>query len=96
MRHALATVICVLGLAAAAAAQQQEPTAARIRTRVPSPVPAATGAVTVDGAVTESMWESALKLELRYEVRPGENVAPPVRTEMLLAHDDRTLFVAFR
>ena len=103
MRHALATVMCVLCLATAAAAQQQEPTAtppsvgqARVRTRVPSPVPAATGAVTVDGAVTESMWETALTLELRYEVRPGENVPPPVRTEMLLAHDDRTLFVAFR
>jgi serine/threonine-protein kinase len=34
-------------------------------------------------AAEEALWEQALVLPLRYEVQPGENVDPPVQTEML-------------
>jgi hypothetical protein len=35
-------------------------------------------------------------MEMNYEVRPGENVPPPVKTEVLLAYDDTHLYCAFR
>ena len=59
-------------------------------------VPAAASAVRVDGVLDEEAWQGALALELRYEVQPGENVPPPVRTEVLLAYDESHLYVAFR
>lgn len=97
MRYAPVSIVCALVAGAVVSpAAAQEAAAVRGRTRVPFPIPSAIGSVTLDGAVTEPLWENALKLELRYEVRPGENIAPPVRTEMLLAYDDRRLFVAFR
>ena len=90
-------MLCALLLAAALAspAQAQE-VAAGTRTRTPFPVPRTTEALTLDGAIAESLWEQALVLELRYEVQPGENIQPPVRTEMLVAYDDVNLYVAFR
>lgn len=95
MRDALICGALLVG-SLEASAQTGDPVAARVRTRVPFPIPVAAGSVTLDGAVTEALWETALKLELRYEVRPGENIPPPVRTELLLAHDDQNLFVAFK
>ncbi len=44
----------------------------------------------------EETWKKALILELKYEVRPGENVTPPVRTEVLLTYDEKNLYAAFR
>lgn len=99
MRCSIVLALVLTGLSDVASAESEQettPTSTRLRTRVPFPIPAATGDITLDGAVTESLWETALKLELRYEVRPGENIPPPVRTELLLAHDDRNLYVAFR
>ena len=60
------------------------------------PVRRATSDVTIDRRVIEAVWAEALTLELRYEVRPGENVEPPVRTEMFLTFDDTHLLVAFK
>ena len=60
------------------------------------PVRRATSDITVDGRVIETAWADALTLELRYEVQPGENIKPPVRTEMFLTFDDTRLFVAFK
>ncbi|MBI4263130.1 MAG: carbohydrate binding family 9 domain-containing protein [Acidobacteria bacterium] len=93
MRHVLTNCLLIAAVALPSSASAQEIAS---RTRAPFPIPATTASVTLDGAVTESLWEDALTLELRYEVRPGENIPPPVRTEMLLAHDDRNLYVAFR
>ena len=46
--------------------------------------------------ISITAWISALSFELGYEVRPGENTVPPVRTEILLTFDERQLYVAFR
>jgi len=62
----------------------------------PFQVLAATSEITIDGTVDESAWESALHLSLDYEVRPGENITPPVRTEVFITHDDHRVLVAFR
>ena len=59
-------------------------------------VPRASSDIKVDALFDEEAWQSALILELKYEVRPGENVPPPVRTEVLLMYDEKTLYAAFR
>jgi len=59
-------------------------------------VPPTEDAITVDGRLDEKAWRDALVVTLDYEVRPGENTTPPARTEMLVTHDRRQLYVAFR
>jgi len=52
--------------------------------------------ITLDAVLDEAAWQNALVLELKYEVRPGENVTPPVRTEVLLTYDTKNFYAAFR
>ncbi len=56
----------------------------------------ATGEIVIDGAVDEPAWEEATRLEIGYEVSPGENIPPPVSTEVRLTYDDKAVLVAFR
>jgi hypothetical protein len=70
----------------------QDPTAVK----KPHTVPRATSEVTIDGAIEEQAWEDALILELNYEVRPGENIEPPVRTVVFITYDQGNVLVAFR
>ncbi|NIM49932.1 MAG: hypothetical protein GTN62_06560 [Gemmatimonadales bacterium] len=64
--------------------------------KVPHRVPKVFSQVRVDGVLDEDLWQQALVMELDYEVRPGENIPPPVRTEVLLAYTDSHLLAAFR
>jgi hypothetical protein len=64
--------------------------------KVPHRIPRVNSEVRTDGVLDEPCWEEALVLPLEYEVRPGENVPPPVRTDVLLAYDESELYVAFR
>jgi hypothetical protein len=59
-------------------------------------VPKAGSIIRIDGILDEEVWDRALLLELRYEVSPGENIDPPVQTEVLLTYDDENLYAAFR
>ena len=59
-------------------------------------VPKIESKITVDAVLDETAWQDALVLELKYEVRPGENVTPPVRTEVLLTYDAKNFYAAFR
>lgn len=52
--------------------------------------------VKIDGILNEKVWQEALMMELNYEVEPGENIKPSVKTEVLLAYDDSRLYIAFR
>jgi hypothetical protein len=52
--------------------------------------------ITIDGLLNEDAWAEALSLELDYEVRPGENTKPPVRTVLLATYDDRNVYFAFQ
>jgi hypothetical protein len=65
----------------------------------PAPVftiPRATAPVRIDGVIDEDAWKGALRLELPYEIEPGENTPAPVKTEVLLIYDDEGLHAAFR
>jgi hypothetical protein len=52
--------------------------------------------IKIDAVMDEEAWQKALVLELKYEVRPGENVTPPVRTEVFLTYNTRNLYAGFR
>jgi len=62
----------------------------------PFHVPRAVSEITVDAVLDEEAWQEALLLELNWEVRPGENVTPPVSTEVLITYDEANLYAAFR
>jgi hypothetical protein len=59
-------------------------------------VPRTENKIKIDAKLDEKAWQQALVLELLYEVRPGENVTPSVKTEVLLTFDFKTLYAAFR
>lgn len=53
----------------------------------------AEGPVTVDGVLSEAAWTQGEPLEIAYEFYPGNNVAPPVRTECRAGYDDENLYL---
>jgi hypothetical protein len=59
-------------------------------------VPRASSPIGVDGLVEEGAWEGALKLELPFQVWPGDNAPTEVRTEALLMYDSSHVYAAFR
>jgi hypothetical protein len=59
-------------------------------------VPRATSPVTLDGTLDEPAWDTALSIDLAWEVRPGENIKPPVRTICLVTYSDRFVYFGFR
>jgi hypothetical protein len=71
----------------------------QVKPKLPSPgscrVHRTTSPIQVDGLLDDQSWRHAGKVQLTYEVQPGENIPPRVRTGALIAHDDRNLDVAF-
>jgi Domain of unknown function (DUF5916)/Carbohydrate family 9 binding domain-like len=65
----------------------------------PTPVftiPRSSTPIRIDGVLDEEAWKGALRLDLPYEIEPGENTPAPVKTEVLLTYDDAGLHAAFR
>src|SRR4029450_7309055 len=52
------------------------------------------GAIAVDGDISDEGWTSAAKVETWYETNPGDNVAPKVRTVAWIGYDDKFLYGA--
>ena len=52
--------------------------------------------VRIDGVLEEEGWTTATVVDLPYEWFPGDNVAPPVKTEALITFDEDNLYVAFK
>lgn len=63
--------------------------------KTPHRVPMLDSKIRVDGVLDEVSWKDALKLELKYEVSPGENIAAPVRTEVFIYTTKTHLNVGF-
>ena len=59
-------------------------------------IPEARSPVKIDGTLDEEAWINARVLELNFEVRPRENVKPPVRTEVRLTYDRSHFYIGFR
>lgn len=62
----------------------------------PRKIPEITSKVKIDGVLDDKAWENALILTLNYEVEPGENIAPPVKTIVRLVYGKKHLYVGFR
>ena len=52
-----------------------------------------TDPVELDGRLDEPGWRDATPIPLEYEWFPGDNVAPPVRTECRLTYDPGNLYI---
>ena len=59
----------------------------------PLTVPRLSSPVTIDGRLSEPAWKDAAVLDTFYEVNPGDNVPPKVRTVVYLAYDDRFFYI---
>jgi len=59
-------------------------------------VPPRTGALTVDGRITDAEWTGAERLTLDHQVLPGDNVPPSEQTTVMMAHDADHLYLAIR
>ncbi len=55
----------------------------------------ASGAIAIDGTLNDEGWRDAMRVERWYEVQPGDNIAPIVRTVGYLTYDDKFLYAAF-
>ena len=55
----------------------------------------ANAAIRVDGDLSDEAWRTATRIEKWYEVTPGDNTEPPVKSVGYLTYDDRFLYVAF-
>ncbi len=105
MRRTFGWIVLVLAIGALALAFPEvtgadekpatAPAAARPATRTYQ-VALASGAVTVDGVLDDATWQRPPTFTLDYETSPGDNVAPPVATEMWIAYDRGHLYVAVR
>lgn len=58
-------------------------------------IPRVTDGIEVDGMLNDVLWEKAWRMPLEYEVRPGENIDPPVTTHVLVAYDDDYVYFGF-
>lgn len=64
--------------------------------QTPLQVPKASGLIMVDGFLQEEAWDNALKIEIPYEIFPGENSPASVKTYIYITYDHEFLYVAFR
>lgn len=87
----LAAVLVSPGAPSAGASNQPLPSERALQR-----VERAASPVRVDGVLDELAWEKAWRMDLAWEVYPGENVPAPVRTEVLAAYDDTAVYFAFR
>jgi hypothetical protein len=55
----------------------------------------ATGAITVDGDLSEPAWKSASRIEKWWETNPGDNTEPKVKSVGYLLYDDRFFYAGF-
>ena len=80
---ALLAVVCARGLASA----EEAPPKLHLN-RISSPI-------TIDGDLSDPGWQEATVVEQWYEINPGDNVPPPVKTVARIGYDDRFFYASF-
>ncbi len=88
----------LLPLTASPDRQSQPATAAQMQANRSHPLvmTKASSPIRIDGVLDDPAWEKAGRLDIAYEWTPGENVPPPVKTEVLVTYDDSNFYIAFR
>lgn len=64
--------------------------------KVPLRVPRVEGHPKIDGVLDDEVWKAALVIPANIEVRPGENIEAPVKTDFYLAYGPKHLYVGVR
>ena len=54
-----------------------------------------TSAIRVDGDLSDDAWRTATQIDTWYDVSPGDNAVPPVKSTGYLTYDDRFFYAAF-
>jgi hypothetical protein len=55
----------------------------------------AKGPITIDGNLNDEGWRDAVRVEKWYEVDPGDNTEPPVKSAAYMTYDDRFFYVGY-
>src|SRR6266436_9938628 len=55
----------------------------------------AKGAIVIDGNLSDEGWRDALRIERWYEINPGDNIEPPVKSVGYLTYDDKFFYARF-
>lgn len=84
---------CLLGTLVAA---QEQQTPREIPKAATFEIHRAASDVQIDGSLDEVAWERATVIPIAYEWQPGDNVAPPVKTDCLVTFDEDKLYIGFR
>src|SRR5215471_18548361 len=66
------------------------------QTPPPIHITRASGAITIDGELDDPGWQGAAQVDKFYEIQPGDNTEPKVKTTAWVTYDDRFFYVAFR
>jgi Domain of unknown function (DUF5916) len=61
----------------------------------PIPIAKASGAIVVDGDLSDPGWQTATRVTAWYETNPGDSVEPKVKNVGYLAYDDKFLYAGF-
>jgi hypothetical protein len=76
------------------AAPQTPPDSAGSKT--PFRIPHVEAPISVDGVMDEPFWSEALVVPADIEVRPGENIEAPVKTEAYLVYNTASIYVGLK
>lgn len=55
----------------------------------------AKGTITIDGDLSDEGWRDALRIDRWYEIDPGDNIDPPVKSVGYLTYDDKYFYAGF-
>jgi hypothetical protein len=56
----------------------------------------ASGAISVDGDLSDPGWEGATEVDTWYETNPGDNIPPRVKSRAWLTYDEHFFYAAFK
>jgi hypothetical protein len=88
----LLSAVCLAAIRVSAASVSDSSAASKIPLRIP----AVNAEVRIDGVMDEAFWKDALVVPADIEVRPGENIPAPVKTEAYLAYDESYIYAGFK
>jgi len=87
--RALAALAVLCAPSFLSAAQQPEDAKPKLKlARITTPIH-------VDGDLSDEGWKEATVVDLAYEINPGDNIPPPVKTVARIGYDDRFFYVSF-
>ncbi len=91
----ISAAVLLLVLSSARGEAQSGPVPAAPPPEEPITITRATGPISIDGDLSDAGWKNVKPLEKWYEINPGDNVEPKVKSVAWLAYDDHFLYAAF-